>query len=116
MAEFVAANLPQDTPIGLLDIVPFADIHLELSGADVRRVGLHTTLDDLRQQGLAYVIGTNLIGEWYGEPKNTIWLSKLVSDQGKIAEVGSVELSNPGWPVGDILLYLSRVPPAEASQ
>jgi hypothetical protein len=114
MAEFVRANLPEGTKVGLLEVVPFANGHLRWSGADVDRVGLHVTMDELRQGGFEYVIGTNLLGSAFEEGQNTIWVSDLLSDQERIVALGTDGLSWRGWPVGNILLYLSRVPPLEA--
>ena len=113
MAEYVREHLAWDTKIALLDIVPFADVHLRRSRADVHRVGLGTTLQELREGGYEYVIGTDGIGEEFGGSEGTIWTSALLSKQQAQAEFGSEDLAWRGWPVGNIHLYLARVPPAE---
>jgi hypothetical protein len=115
MAEYMGANLEKGAKVGLLDIVPFADVHLRQSGADVHRVGLSVTLDELRQAGYEYVIGTDRIGPEFGDSRDTIWVSDLLSEEEKLIELGSAGLTSRGYPVGTIALYLSRVPPLEPS-
>jgi hypothetical protein len=114
MAEFVRTNLDEGTKIGLLDIVPFTDQDVQSSGANIERVGLDVTMDELRREGIEYVLGTDLIGLKFGGGKGTIWVSDLISDDEVIATVGEDGLGSRGWPVGNLLLYLSRVPPLEA--
>jgi hypothetical protein len=111
----MGANLEKGARVALLDIVPFADVHLRQSGADVHRVGLSVTLDELRQAGYEYVIGTDRIGPEFGDSRDTIWVSDLLSEEEKLIELGSAGLTSRGYPVGTIALYLSRVPPLEPS-
>jgi len=113
MAEYVREHLMWDTKIALLEIVPFADAHLRRSRADVHRVSLRTTLDELRQAGYEYVIGTDSIGHEFGHSEGTIWVSDLLSDKESLAEFGSADLRSRGWPVGNIKIYLARVPALE---
>jgi hypothetical protein len=113
MAEYVREHLAWDTKIALLDIVPFADVHLRRSRADVHRVGIGVTLEELREGQYEYVIGTVEIGEEFGESEGSIWASELLSQQQAQAEFGSKDFASRGWPVGNIRLYLARVPPAE---
>jgi len=113
VAEYIRAHLKRDTSIALLEIVPFADVHLRRSHADIHRVGMWATLADLRHEGYEYVIATDRIGPEYGDAKNTVWVSELLSGKESVAEFGSADLMSRGWPLGNIYLYLARVPPLE---
>jgi hypothetical protein len=115
MAEYMGANLEKGARVALLEIVPFADVHLRQSQADVHRVGLSVTMDELRQDDYQYVIGTDMIGPEFGDSRDTIWVSDLLSEEEKLIELGSAGLTSRGYPVGTIALYLSRVPPLEPS-
>jgi hypothetical protein len=116
MADYVSANLEPGTKIGLLEVIPFTDAHLRWSRADVHRVGLSTTLEELRQGGYEYVIGTDVIGSEFGESQDTIWVSDLLSEDESLIELGEDGLISRGYPVANLALYLSRVPPAEPTR
>jgi hypothetical protein len=111
MAEYIRSNLEPGTKIGLLEIVPFTNVHLRSSGADIHRVRLSATLDELRQEGYEYVIGSDITGHEFGETRNTIWASELLRDDENQFEVGNQGFYSRGYPVTDLVLYLAHVPP-----
>jgi hypothetical protein len=114
MAEYIRSNLEPGTKIGLLEIVPFANVHLRSSGADIHRVRLSATLDELRQEGYEYVIGTDITGHEFGKTQDTIWASELLRDDENLFEAGNDGFRSRGYPVTDLVLYLARVPPTAA--
>jgi hypothetical protein len=114
MAEYIRSNLEPGTKIGLLEIVPFADVHLQSSGAEVHRLRLSATMEELRQEGFEYVIGTEITGHEFGETRGTIWASEFLRDDENLFEVGNDGFRSRGYPVTDVVLYLARVPPTPA--
>jgi hypothetical protein len=108
MSEYIRANLPRDTKVGLLEIVPFTSIDRRRSRADIVEVSLGVTEDELRDKGVEYVIGTARIGHEFGDAEDTLWDS--LDDKAPVAEFGQADLDSRGRPVGDVYLYLARVP------
>lgn len=110
MAEYMRATLEKDVKVGLLEFVPFANKDLRRSRADIERVGLSITGDELRRKGIEYVIGTDQIVGEFGQAEGTIWVTGLKDGLEPLAEFGQSDLAYRGWPVGNIYLYLARVP------
>jgi hypothetical protein len=108
MAEFIRATLERDAKVGLLEIVPFTWADRRRSRADFVEVSLGVTEDELRDQGIEYVIGTGRIGPEFGNAEDTLW--DTLDDKAPVAEFGQSDLASRAWPVGDIYLYLVRVP------
>ncbi|HEX7433270.1 MAG TPA: hypothetical protein VF326_06405, partial [Anaerolineaceae bacterium] len=111
-AAYLEATLKPGEKVGVLDIVPWVESDLDRRGIKFVRVGVHDTLEQWREQGLAYVVGTDRLQENFGSADGTIWSQK--AGLTRIAEFGSTSLIFAGYPCNNIYLFVARVPGASA--
>ncbi len=113
MAQYLEQSLRSGERVGILDLIPWVEADLHARGIDFERIGLRTTLAELRRRGITHVVGTDAIEGEYDPISGTIWDTAFDAPGDRIAEFGNGRLRYRGYPMGRLYLFAARVPPVD---
>jgi hypothetical protein len=113
MARYLEQSLQPGELVGILDLIPWVEADLHARRIDFERIGLHTTLAELRRRGITHVVGSDAIGGEYGSISGTIWDTAFDAPGDRLAEFGSEWLWYRGYPMGSLYMFAAHVPPVD---
>jgi len=113
MARYLEQSLQPGELVGILDLIPWVEADLHARRIDFERIGLRTTLAELRRRGITHVVGSDAIEGEYGSISGTIWDTAFDAPGDRLAEFGRERLWYRGRPMASLYMFAARVPPVD---
>jgi hypothetical protein len=110
VAEYLDGIVTNRDRVGFQEEVPFVEQDLLDRGISFLRVPASMTVAELRQRGITLVVGTERLHRSYALPASGLWQGAFSESSSRLAEYGSDDLQNEGWPTANLFMFVARVP------